>query len=209
LSAATPSRPLPSTAHGGAPAPCTTSAVASCLVNGDELDVNFLKDSKVTPKKYEAIGSRSAQRLRHAAAPMFRRNHSIRFRLPKLTTKEDIMVTEARETGTLIGSDKVEGTAVYGADDTKIGTIERVMIDKTSGRVSYAVLSFGGFLGIGDDHYPLPWQSLKYDTNLGGYRTGITEQQLQGAPKFGNDNSWDWSDAARTRSVNDYYGVAI
>ena len=87
------------------------------------------------------------------------------------------MVTEARETGTLIGSDKVEGTAVYGADDTKIGTIERVMIDKTSGRVSYAVLSFGGFLGIGDDHYPLPWQSLKYDTNLGGYRTGITERR--------------------------------
>ena len=109
------------------------------------------------------------------------------------------MVTEARETGTLIGSDKVEGTAVYGADDTKIGTIERVMIDKTSGRVSYAVLSFGGFLGIGDDHYPLPWQSLKYDTNLGGYRTGITEQQLQGAPKYRNDNSWDWNDAARAR----------
>ena len=119
------------------------------------------------------------------------------------------MSLEANETGTLIGSDKVEGTAVYGADDTKIGTIERVMIDKTSGRVSYAVLSFGGFLGIGDDHYPLPWQSLKYDTNLGGYRTGITEQQLQGAPKYRNDNSWDWSDAARARSVNDYYGVAI
>jgi len=78
------------------------------------------------------------------------------------------MVTETRETGSLIGSDKVEGTAVYGANDTKIGSIERVMIDKMSGRVSYAVLSFGGFLGIGDDHYPLTWQSLKYDTNLGG-----------------------------------------
>jgi hypothetical protein len=64
------------------------------------------------------------------------------------------MVTENRETGSLIGSDKVEGTAVYGANDTKIGSIERVMIDKMSGRVSYAVLSFGGFLGIGDDHYP-------------------------------------------------------
>ena len=74
-----------------------------------------------------------------------------------------------RETGSLIGSDKVEGTAVYGANETKIGSIERVMIDKKSGRVSYAVLSFGGFLGIGDDHYPLPWQSLKYDTGLGGY----------------------------------------
>jgi hypothetical protein len=79
------------------------------------------------------------------------------------------MVTETRETGSLIGSDKVEGTAVYGANDTKIGSIERVMIDKMTGKVSYAVLSFGGFLGIGDDHYPLPWQSLKYDTNLGGY----------------------------------------
>ena len=117
------------------------------------------------------------------------------------------MVTETRETGSLIGSDKVEGTAVYGSNDTKIGSIERVMIDKMSGKVSYAVLSFGGFLGIGDDHYPLPWQSLKYDTNLGGYHTGITETQLKGAPKYGN--AWNWSDPARTRSVNDYYGVAI
>ena len=82
------------------------------------------------------------------------------------------MVTEERETVTLIGSDKVEGTAVFGAEETQIGSIERVMIDKRSGKVSYAVLSFGGFLGIGDDHYPLPWGSLKYDTNLGGYRTG-------------------------------------
>jgi len=119
------------------------------------------------------------------------------------------MVTETRETGSLIGSDKVEGTAVYGANDTKIGSIERVMIDKMSGRVSYAVLSFGGFLGIGDDHYPLPWQSLKYDTSLGGYRTGITETQLKGAPKYGNDNAWNWSDPDLTRAVNDYYGAAI
>jgi PRC-barrel domain len=119
------------------------------------------------------------------------------------------MVTETRETGSLIGSDKVEGTAVYGANDTKIGSIERVMIDKMTGKVSYAVLSFGGFLGIGDDHYPLPWQSLKYDTNLGGYRTGITETQLKGAPKYGNDNTWNWADPTRARSVNDYYGVAM
>jgi hypothetical protein len=117
------------------------------------------------------------------------------------------MVTEARETGNLIGSDKVEGTAVFGPDDQKIGSIERVMIDKKSGRVSYAVLSFGGFLGIGDDHYPLPWQSLKYDTNLGGYRTGVTQKQLERAPKYSNDNTWNWSDESRARSVNDYYGV--
>jgi hypothetical protein len=117
------------------------------------------------------------------------------------------MVAETRETGSLIGSDKVEGTAVYGPNDQKIGSIERVMIDKKSGRVSYAVLSFGGFLGMGDDHYPLPWQSLKYDTNLGGYRTGVTEKQLQSAPKYGNDNTWNWADESRARAVNDYYGV--
>lgn len=115
------------------------------------------------------------------------------------------MATEQRETGTLIGSDKVEGTAVYGADSQKIGSIERVMIDKQSGKVSYAVLGFGGFLGIGDDHYPLPWQSLKYDTGLGGYRTNLTTQQLEGAPKYANESNWNWEDPARTRTVNDYY----
>jgi len=91
------------------------------------------------------------------------------------------MAMDEKEIGNLIGSDKVEGTAVFGADDNKIGSIERVMIDKRGGRVSYAVLGFGGFLGLGNDHYPLPWQSLKYDTALGGYRTGVTESQLCGA----------------------------
>lgn len=115
------------------------------------------------------------------------------------------MVTEQRETGSLIGSDKVEGTAVYGADNQKIGSIERVMIEKQSGKVSYAVLGFGGFLGIGDDHYPLPWQSLKYDTSLEGYRTNVTKQQLEGAPKYADESSWNWEDPSRTRTVNDYY----
>ena len=117
------------------------------------------------------------------------------------------MAMEERETGTLIGSDKVEGTSVYAADGSQMGTIERVMIDKRSGKVSYAVLSFGGFLGIGNDHYPLPWASLEYDTDLGGYVTGITEKELEGAPKYGNDNDWNWEDQTRNRAVNDYYGV--
>ena len=64
---------------------------------------------------------------------------------------------ETRETASLIGSDKVEGMAVYGADEQKIGEIERVMIEKVGGKVAYAVLSFGGFLGIGEDYYPVPW----------------------------------------------------
>lgn len=111
------------------------------------------------------------------------------------------------EIGNLIGSDKVEGTAVYGPDSEKIGSIERVMIDKASGEVGFAVLSFGGFLGIGDDHYPLPWQTLKYNTDLEGYVTNITRAQLDGAPKYGVNDSWDWSDTRRSRSVYDYYGT--
>ena len=63
-------------------------------------------------------------------------------------------VDSRRETISLIGSDKVEGTTVYGGDDQKIGSVQRIMIDKVSGKVAYAVISFGGFLGMGEDHYP-------------------------------------------------------
>ncbi|WP_244431891.1 PRC-barrel domain-containing protein [Rhodopseudomonas sp. B29] len=110
------------------------------------------------------------------------------------------------ETVSLIGSDKVQGTAVFGPDGEKIGSIERVMIEKRTGRVSYAVLSFGGFLGIGDDHYPLPWPSLKYNTELGGYQTMVTNDQLQNAPKYDRGSDYDWSG---TRRIDDYYGVAL
>jgi hypothetical protein len=118
-------------------------------------------------------------------------------------------VDARRETVSLIGSDKVEGTAVYGADGRKIGTLQRVMIDKISGKVAYAVVSFGGFLGMGEDYYPLPWASLKYDTSLGGYRIGITEDQLKGAPKFNRNTDWDWSDRSRDKAVYDYYGTSL
>lgn len=108
-----------------------------------------------------------------------------------------------------MGSDKVEGTAVYGADDQKIGSIQRIMIDKISGKVAYAVTSFGGFLGIGEDYYPLPWPTLKYDTRLGGYRTGLTVDRLQGAPKYPSTADWDWNDRARDREVYDYYKAPL
>ena len=113
-----------------------------------------------------------------------------------------------RETFNLIGSDKVEGTAVYRTNGEKVGSIERVMIDKISGKVAYAVMSFGGFLGIGEDYYPLPWSPLKYNTHLDGYEVNVSEQQLRGAPKYGKYDNWDWSNTERNRKVYDYYGVA-
>jgi hypothetical protein len=111
---------------------------------------------------------------------------------------------DTRETTSLIASDKVEGTSVYGMDRKNIGSIERVMIDKISGKVAYAVLSFGGFLGIGSDYYPIPWSMLKYDTSLEGYKVNITKDQLDRAPKYSSDTDWQWS-RDNDRRVYDYY----
>jgi hypothetical protein len=69
----------------------------------------------------------------------------------------------------------------------------------------YAVMSFGGFLGLGAEEHAVPWSKLTYDTNLGGYRTDLTEQQLQGAPAFSRDGTYDFSDRDRERELHDYY----
>jgi PRC-barrel domain len=105
----------------------------------------------------------------------------------------------------LIESDRVEGTTVYDPRGNNIGSIKRLMIEKISGKVVYAVMSFGGFLGVGADEHTIPWNKLDYDTNLGGYRTDITEEQLRGAPGFYRDRDYDWSDRNRERELHDYW----
>jgi hypothetical protein len=115
---------------------------------------------------------------------------------------------ETRETHSLIGSDKVEGTNVYRSNGDRIGHIERVMIDKRSGKVAYAVMGFGGFLGLGEDYYPIPWSLLTYNERLDGYEVNISDAQLKGAPKYSQSEDWDWTDRARAQRVYDYYKVA-
>ena len=109
-----------------------------------------------------------------------------------------------RETGNLIGSDKVEGTAVYGRNDDQTGKVMRVMIDKISGKVAYAVVSFGGFLGMGEDYYPVPWSMLRYDTNLSGYRLDVDVDKLNQAPRYAQATDWEWS-RDNDRVIHDYY----
>jgi hypothetical protein len=104
----------------------------------------------------------------------------------------------------LISSEDAEGTNVYDPKGTKIGDIDHLMIDKVSGSVRYAVMSFGGFLGLGHSHYPVPWGALKYDTNLGGYVTSITERQLQDAPEFSDDS---WTNRNWEQKTHTHYGV--
>lgn len=104
----------------------------------------------------------------------------------------------------LISSEDVEGTEVYGPDRSNIGQIDHLMIDKGSGRVAYAVMSFGGFLGVGHSHYPVPWAALTFDTTLGGFRTNITEQQLRDAPEFSDDT---WGDRDWEIHTHKHYGA--
>jgi hypothetical protein len=111
-----------------------------------------------------------------------------------------------RETYALIASDKAEGTPVYRSNGEQVGSIERVMIDKRSGKVAFAVMSFGGFLGMGEDYYPLSWSVLTYNERLGGYEVNLTERQLKGAPHYDEHQNWNWDDQSRTSTVNSYYG---
>jgi sporulation protein YlmC with PRC-barrel domain len=119
------------------------------------------------------------------------------------TTGQDPYV---KDTHSLIASDKVEGTKVYGADGKRIGSIQRILLEKREGRVAYAVLSFGGFLGIGDDYYPLPWNKLAYDEGLDGYRIDLTKDQITGAPRYADLDDDTWY-RANDRRVDDYYSV--
>jgi uncharacterized protein YrrD len=109
------------------------------------------------------------------------------------------------ETFGLIAADKVAGTAVYNAAGESLGEIHDVMIDKASGKVVYAVMSFGGFLGIGEDYHPLPWSLLKYDTAKDGYVVNLDKQQLEGAPVYNEENEPQWGDRAYDEKVYGYY----
>ena len=108
----------------------------------------------------------------------------------------------------LIESDRVEGTAVYGSDNSHIGTIKRLMIDKMSGQVAYAEMAFGGFLGLGEDTYTVPWAKLDYDTGLGGYKTDISPSSVKEAPDFYRGSDYTWNDRDQERRLHDYYGVS-
>ena len=107
----------------------------------------------------------------------------------------------------LIASDRIEGTAVRRPNGDRIGHIERLMIDKISGKVSYAVLSFGGFLGIGANLVPLPWARMAYSRKLDAYELDISDEQLQCAPSFTDNADFDWGDRALEADVHRHYGV--
>jgi len=117
-------------------------------------------------------------------------------------------ISDPKDTGgRLIAADQVEGTKIYNPGGESLGSVEDVMIDKVSGKIAYAVVGFGGFLGIGDRHYPLPWEKLTYDTAMGGYVVDLDRRTLEGAPSYSDTERAGWEDPAWGRQVYDYYGT--
>ena len=108
--------------------------------------------------------------------------------------------------GTLIAAEKVEGANVYNHQGDKLGTVDDIMIDKVSGKAIYAIMSFGGFLGIGEKYHPLPWSTLRYDEGKGGYVVNLDKQMLEKAPTYGMNEDFSWT-PDYGRSVDSYYRV--
>jgi hypothetical protein len=114
--------------------------------------------------------------------------------------------TASITSGTLIASKKVNGTSVYNLAGDTLGSIDDIMIDKVSGRAIYAVMSFGGFLGMGEKFHPLPWATLKYDARKGGYVVNLDKKVLEDAPSYDSGSEFTWT-PDYGRKVDSYYGT--
>tara|TARA_B100000683_G_C12208997_1_gene439927 strand:+ start:216 stop:587 length:372 start_codon:yes stop_codon:yes gene_type:complete len=116
-------------------------------------------------------------------------------------------VLETDESPTLISSHKVEGTSVYNAEGDQLGTVDSLMVNKTTGKVAYAVMSFGGFLGIGEKYHPLPWEVLHYDPRKDGYVVHLSREQLHDAPVIARHEEHRLDDRGYEDAIHRHYGV--
>ncbi len=114
-------------------------------------------------------------------------------------------VVAVDETDRLIASDKVAGTEVFDRGGKRLGTVYNFMVDKVTGQVAYAVMSFGGFLGLGERFHPLPWKALTYDPGRGGYVVDLDRETLEAAPSYGAGEE-PWRDPERRRNIFGFYG---
>lgn len=107
-----------------------------------------------------------------------------------------------------ISSDRVEGTAVFGSDGDKIGSVDCVMIEKRSGKAREAVVDVGTFLGMGGTRHTIPWSKLDYDEECEGYKLDVTEEQLRNAPSYSEtDRDERAADEEHRRQVYEYYAA--
>lgn len=106
----------------------------------------------------------------------------------------------------LIASNRVEGTKVFRPNGDRIGEVDHFMVNKRSGRVEYAVMSFGGFLGLGEELRPLPWKALEYNQDFGGYVVSAEDDKFKNSPFIKGGTAPEW-DSAYASALYRYWGV--
>ena len=107
----------------------------------------------------------------------------------------------------LMGADTLNGNDVYNEKGEDLGDIKEFMLDMTNGRVTYAVLSFGGFLGMGEKLFAVPWNALKLDTVNKRFVLNVDKARLENAPGFDKDNWPNMSDQTWAQGIHSYYGT--
>jgi len=107
----------------------------------------------------------------------------------------------------LMGADTLIGNDVYNHNEEDLGDIKEIMLDVRSGRVSYAVLSFGGFLGMGEKLFAVPWNALKLDTVNKRFVLNVEKERLENAPGFDKDNWPNMADESWATEIHSFYGT--
>jgi len=109
----------------------------------------------------------------------------------------------------IVNSDDVIGVSVQNPQGENLGKVEALMLDKTQGHVVYVILSFGGFLGMGDKWFALPWSMFSYNTNEDCFIINVDKEKLKNSPGFDKDHMPDMSTTAWRESINKYYGTPM
>ncbi|TCT19146.1 PRC-barrel domain-containing protein [Thiobaca trueperi] len=107
----------------------------------------------------------------------------------------------------LMGVDTLVGNDVYNQSDEKLGDIKEIMLDMRSGTVAYAVLSFGGFLSMGEKLFAVPWTALTLDTENKRFVLNVEKERLENAPGFDKDQWPDMGDPTWEKDIHAYYGT--
>jgi|SRR3990172_1142875 len=108
----------------------------------------------------------------------------------------------------LMGASTLIGDRVRNKKDEELGEIKEIMLDMRTGEVSYAVLSYGGFLGMGDKLFAVPWDALTLDAKNEGFTLDVDKKRLQDAPGFDKSKWPDMSDPSWAKQIHTYYGIS-
>ncbi|MDT4795580.1 PRC-barrel domain protein [compost metagenome] len=127
---------------------------------------------------------------------------------PRTTIVGNSMSDNSGPGPVIMAADTLDGNLVLGPNGDKLGKINHIMLDVPRGQIAYAVLSFGGFLGVGTKMFAVPWSALTLDTVRKSFVLGIDREQLEAAPGFDHDHWPSMADQQWATSIHEYYGTS-